>query len=71
MIKISRLNEFGAYAIGQCPELGEHVVVSNESELKDMIGKIKSYPLLVCVMPKSTGDDVNLDNYAEKNTGLF
>ena len=71
MIQITRLDEFGLAAIAGCPELGEHVTISSEAELKDLINKVKLWPLLVCVMPKSTGDDKGVDNYAEKNTGLF
>lgn len=71
MIQITRLDEFGAAAVVGCPELGEYAVVSSEVELKDQVNKVKSWPLLVCVMPKSTGDDKGHDNYAEKNTGLF
>lgn len=71
MLSIERLNEFGEAAIAACPELGEHVVVSSEAELKDILNKVKLYPLLVCVIPKSTGDDVSHDNFAERNSGLF
>lgn len=71
MIEITRLDEFGAAAIAECDSLGEYVLIATEAELKDTINKVKNYPLLVCVMPKSNGDDRRFDNYAEKNMGLF
>lgn len=71
MIEISRLDEFGLAAIAGCAELGEHVLICSEADLKDQIDKVKLFPLLVCVMPKSSGDDKGHDNFAEKNMGLF
>lgn len=71
MISIKRLYEFGASAVKDCPSLGSCEVVVSENELKDLMGEIREWPLLVCVIPSATGDDRGHDNIAEKNVGLF
>jgi hypothetical protein len=71
MVDISLLNNFCEAAVEACPSLGDHILVSSEAELKDAIGQVKVYPLLVVVLPESKGDDHNYDNYAESNSGLF
>jgi hypothetical protein len=71
MVEIGVLNSFGEAAVEGCSSIGEHVLVSSEAELKDLLVQVKKYPLLVCVLPESKGDDQGFDNYAEKNSGLF
>jgi len=71
MIGIAELDAFGAGAVEACAGLEEHILISSEAEMKDLLQTVKVWPLLVCVYPSSDGDDVNSDNYAERNTGLF
>ena len=71
MVDIYRLNAFCTEAVYNCENLGSHVLVSSEAELKDLIADVKYYPLLVCVLPESKGDDEGYDNYVERNSGLF
>jgi hypothetical protein len=71
MIQIDRLVDFCEAAVEECATLKSFVVVANEAELKDVMDKVRSYPLLVCVIPMAQGDDRNYDNVAERNAGLF
>lgn len=71
MVEISVLDAFGAAAVEACSTIGDHVLIANEADLKDQIDKNKRWPLLVCVMPRSEGDDRGHDNYAERNIALF
>lgn len=70
MVTIQELNDFGAAAVENCPTLADHVLVSSEAELKDLLDKAK-FPLLVCAYPSADGDDRNVDNMAESNLALF
>lgn len=45
--------------------------MANEAELKDVMDKVRDYPLLVCVIPRAQGDDRNYDNVAERHAALF
>ena len=71
MVTIGRLTEIAEAALVACPSLKSYVVVSTESELKDVMDKVRVYPLLVVVIPSAKGTDVNHDNISEDNTALF
>jgi hypothetical protein len=69
MIGLDRLEVFGAAAVAACDNIHSYVVVS--CELREYMGKVRDYPLLVVVIPQASGDDVSHDNIAEKNMSLF
>jgi len=71
MIRIDELDAIGAAAVLACENIKDYVVVSSEAELKDLLDNVKDYPLLVCAFPSVSGDDKNLDNYAEQNRSVF
>jgi hypothetical protein len=71
MVDLGRLDDFGAAVVEECENIKSYVVVSNEAELKDVMDHVRYYPLLVCVIPQATGDDMGHDNIAERNMGLF
>lgn len=71
MVTIERLVELGEAVLENCPLVKSFELVSTESELKDRIGKVRSWPLMVIVIPNATGNDENHDNCSEINNGLF
>jgi hypothetical protein len=71
MVEIGRLDEFCAAAVEECENLKSYVLVASEQELREYIGKIRDYPMLVGVIPQAMGDDVSHDNVAERNMALF
>lgn len=71
MVEIGRLDEFCAAATEECENLKSYVLVASEQELREYIGKIRDYPMLVGVIPQAMGDDVSHDNVAERNMALF
>lgn len=71
MVTIERLKDFCVAAVAGCDTLKSWVLVANEAELKDVMDKVRAYPLLVCVIPRGQGHDVNYDNVAERQAGLF
>jgi hypothetical protein len=71
MIDLSRLDNFGEAAVLECENIKSYVIVANEAELKDVIDKVRDYPMLVIVIPHAQGDDRSHDNVAERNMGLF
>jgi hypothetical protein len=71
MVPIDRLDDFCKSALEECDKIKSYVIVANEAELKDVMDKVRVYPLLVCVIPAAVGDDVSYDNVAERNAGLF
>ncbi|HAH24962.1 MAG TPA: hypothetical protein DCL77_14610 [Prolixibacteraceae bacterium] len=71
MVEIAKLEEFGAAAVVGCEHLKDHLLIVNEADFNSQLAGVKAWPLLLCVLPSSTGDDKNADNYAESNAGLF
>jgi len=71
MVPLERLHDFCKAAVEECETIKSYIVVANEAELKDSVDSVRKYPVLVCVIPASVGDDRGYDNVAERNAGLF
>jgi hypothetical protein len=71
MVSLERLNDFCEAAVEKCDNIKSFVIVANDAELKDVMDRVRKYPLLVCVIPACVGDDRGYDNVADRNAGLF
>jgi hypothetical protein len=71
MVDFERVRLFCEYAVEECETLKSYEMVSTERELKDVIEKVREWPLMVWIIPSSEGDDISYDNVAERNTGMF